>query len=634
MRTAKSLSLDFLILMSKQLTPNTGEKIQILPPEEARKIAAGEVIDRPSALIREFLDNAIDAGSRSIEAIIEEGGIQKTEVIDDGSGMGKADLELCCLTHATSKIRSLDDLQNAVTLGFRGEALAAAAAVSHLEILSSRDGTEAWKLTAGPGKKNPPLLEQSLRTKGTSVRAFGLYDTIPARKRFLKRSGSEAAACRQIFNEKALAFPDRSFRFIQDGILKEFLPPESSYMERFARIFLDEQERKFLHQIAAGGSGFSVSIVAGGPELNRRDRRLQFIFANSRRIQDYALLQAFEYGLQGWFPNGTHPLGAVFISIDPSLADFNIHPAKREARFADPGAIHHAISTALKDFCRRANIAIYLKKEALPEIIQTEMQQACVTQTNFMQTDGSPRGAMHAADSPAFYTQHEKNLQTMEDESSQGQPGNVSLYEMAFHDSSHGASNLAEEAASYGAPQISGEARYLGCLFGLFILVEKGDRLYIIDQHAAHERILYDSFIQGRIAKQELLVPIPFRTESPSDDRFLDDEKEKLAELGIALKREGDEWLIEALPAGWNLSDSETVAEITNLKNSGENLAEHWAATLSCRKAVKDGDFLDEKNALDLAKAAFALPVRLCPHGRPIWYEISRDTLMKAVKRG
>jgi len=582
-------------------------EIKVLPPEEARRIAAGEVIDRPAALVREFLDNAIDADSQNIEVFIEEGGISRTEVVDDGSGMGREDLELCWFAHATSKIRSLDDLGTAVTLGFRGEALAAAAAVSRLEILSSQNEREAWKLCVGPGEKNPPLLEQSRRTRGTSVRALGLYDTIPARKRFLKRPGSEAAACRQIFNEKALAFPGISFRFSQDGKLKTFLPPETSLRERFSRIFLEDREGAFLHEIAASGKGFSVSIIAGGPELYRQDRKLQFVFANNRRIQDFALIQALEYGLAGWFPNGTHPLGAVFVNIDPALADFNIHPAKREVRFADPGAIHHTVSSALRDFSRSFTMAASFRRENYSELNFAETQRR-ETGREIFKTDPNReslvQNAMAASSQNDLYKPETPTV-----------------------------SWLAEEAVSCKNLPESGRIRYLGRLFGLFILVEKDDMFFIIDQHAAHERILYDRFVRGPVPKQELLVAIPFKTESPGDDRFLEAKKEELANLGIVLHKEEDEWLIEALPSGWNLSDRETMEEILNLKNAGENMAGRWAATLSCRKAVKDGDFLDEKTALALAEEAFALPVRLCPHGRPIWHEISRDDLLKAVKR-
>ena len=563
--------------------------IRVLPSGEARKIAAGEVIDRPSALVREFLDNAIDAGGRLIEVIIEDGGINRTEIIDDGAGMGKEDIELCWLTHATSKIRSLDDLRTADTLGFRGEALSAAAAVSQLEILSSKDGRETWKLSVGPGENNPPVLSQSRRTKGTSVRALGLFDTIPARKRFLKRSSAEAASCRQIFNEKAMAFPNIAFRFTQDGILKTYLPPVDSLRERFAQIFLEERERTFLHEIAASGKGFSVSVVVGGPELFRRDRRLQFVYANSRRIQDFSLIQALEYGLQGWFPNDTHPMGAVFVNIDPALADFNIHPAKREARFTDPGAIHHTVSSALRDFCRHR-----IREWGIGSGYQGKES---------LLINSIPIGLAH-------------NIQTSNPNPQSPTPSLQSL--------------VAEAAAQYMTDE---KTRYVGRLFGLFILVEKDDRLFIIDQHAAHERILYDKFIGGSVPKQELLVAIPFSTESPEDDSFLEEKQEELKRLGIVIRRTESEWVIEALPSNWKLPDRQTIAEILNLKNAKENMAERWAATLSCRTSVKDGDFLDEKTALALANDAFANPTCFCPHGRPIWFEISREDLFRAVKR-
>jgi DNA mismatch repair protein MutL len=200
-------------------------------------------------------------------------------------------------------------------------------------------------------------IEQFHRAKGTSVRALGLFDSIPDRKRFLKREGSEAALCRQIFIEKALAFPALNFRFTQDGTLKLFFPAVSSRKERFANALLEKQEGAFLHEINARGEGFSVAIVAGGPELFRNDRRQQYIFANGRRIQDYSMMQALEYGTQGWFPNGTHPVGAVYIDIDPSLADFNIHPAKREVRFKDGGAIHHCITSALRNYMHHCTLA-------------------------------------------------------------------------------------------------------------------------------------------------------------------------------------------------------------------------------------------------------------------------------------
>jgi DNA mismatch repair protein MutL len=592
-------------------------RIEILPPEEARKIAAGEVIDRPAALVREFLDNAIDSGASTCETFIEEGGIRKVEVIDDGCGMSREDLSLCFETHATSKIRCLDDLGTAETLGFRGEALAAAAAVARLEILSSGDGREAWLLETGPGDSGGTRLTQSRRVKGSSVRALRLFDAVPARRRFLKREASEAQLCRQIFSEKALAFPALNFHFTQDGKLRSGFPPAASYRERFAQVLLDRAEAAFLREITASGPGFSVVIVAGGPELFRSDRRQQFCFANGRRIHDYSLIQAFEYGLQHWFPGGTHPVGAVFIDIDPALADFNIHPAKREARFRDPGAIHHAISSALSDYARRGFAA----------------------GAGFPGPAYGVSGKGGAADAPSWFERgagaDNKNarfpdarrlaLEALLD----NPPSFAPLPAGRFPPERDGGSPSPFDGGA--AP--GGRPRLAGRVFSLFILAEWGDRLFIIDQHAAHERILYDRVMAGRISVQELLVPIPFVTEDEESDCFLERERAALANLGIKIEGENGSWRICALPENWKLSDPETVREILDLKRSRENMAERWAATLSCHGAVKDGDYLDDGAALTLAEAALRLPVPRCPHGRPIWKELSREELFRAVRR-
>ena len=613
--------------------PETGRRrIEILPPEEARKIAAGEVIDRPAALVREFLDNAIDSGASTCETFLEEGGIQKVEVIDDGSGMSREDLSLCFETHATSKIRCLEDLSAAETLGFRGEALAAAAAVSRLEILSSEDGREAWLLETGPGASGEARLTQSRRVKGSSVRALRLFDTIPARRRFLKREGSEAQLCRQIFSEKALAFPALNFRFTQDGKLKFCFPPAASYKERFAQVLLDRAEAAFLREITANGPGFSVVIVAGGPELYRSDRRQQYCFANGRRIQDYSLMQAFEYGLQHWFPNGTHPVGAVFIDIDPALADFNIHPAKREARFRDPGAIHHAITSALGDYARRSFAAgAGLSGPAYGASGKAGDLDVPSWFEGKAKNEGARRLALEALpDRPPSFAPNLRFELPTPHFPKEGVTGEDRFPpEGAVVSDSPPIFSFDSDTAT--AP--GRKPRLAGRVFSLFILVEWGDRLFIIDQHAAHERLLYDRSLAGKIPMQELLVPIPFVTEDEENDHFLEGEQAALSRLGIKIEGENGSWRICALPENWKLSDSETVREILELKNSRENMAERWAATLSCHGAVKDGDYLDDGAALALAEAALRLPVPRCPHGRPIWKELSREELFRAVRR-
>jgi len=590
---------------------NNAQRIRVLPPEEARRIAAGEVIDRPCALVREFLDNAIDSGALNIEVSADEGGCKKVEAADDGSGMNRKDLELCHLTHATSKIRGLNDLDISRTLGFRGEALAAASAVARLEIITSVDGREAYHLITGPGENHPPKIEQTRRTKGTTVKALNLFENIPARKRFLKREGSEASLNRQIFIDKALAFNTINFRYLQDGKLKDFLPAVSSKKERFAEALFQAasgNEKNFLHEVYAAGDGFTATIVIGGSELYRNDRRQIFIFANGRRVNDYSLIQALEYGSQGWFPNGAHPVAAVFVEIDPSLADFNIHPAKREVRFRDPGAIHRAVSGGVKSFfhnlyLRKTQTGIETQKTKNEEKFNNEefnFKEKNITRSSRFQTGGPPP---HFSFPPP-------DLKTIREKFSEIN------------------SSVNENTPVYGV------MRYAGRVFNLFILIEWGDKLYIIDQHAAHERILYNKFLKDDIPKQELLVPVPFSTECDEEDSFLETKSEELSRLGILIKKDGYSWRLEALPADWRMSDSATVKEILELRTAGENMAQRWATTLCCRAALKDGDYPDDETAFALGREALSLEQPRCPHGRPIWTEISKEALYKAVRRG
>ncbi|MDR0643677.1 MAG: DNA mismatch repair endonuclease MutL [Treponema sp.] len=572
--------------------------INILRPEEARKIAAGEIIDRPASLVRELLDNAIDAGGRNIELLIEEGGSRRIEVLDDGCGMNKADLELCYYAHATSKITSLDDLNRAETLGFRGEALAAAAAVSKLDILSSIDGREAWRLEVGP-QGHPARLEQTRRVKGTSVRCLGLFDTIPVRKRFLKRPTSEAALCYAAFVDKALCFSEIAFRFTQNGTLKTVLPPAFSFRDRFARLITGKDSERFLHEIKTSGEGFSISIIIGGSEISRTDKRQQFLFANGRRIQDYSLQQALEYGVQGAFPNGTHPVGAIFIKIAPHLADFNIHPAKREARFVHAGAIHHAITTALHDFGRHLRLST----------TETPMPHQEREFDSFAQRHWEQREKIKTSESITNHLAMAALLENRPQFAELPEPETKSM-------------DIQKEKIQF-------VGRYLP-----FIIIEKGGRLFFIDQHAAHERILYEKFLSEPIAKQELLVNITFNTDSEEDDAFLEAKRRELDRLGVVISGEKGVWQIDALPVNWRKGDAETVRDLLDLRIAGENIAERWLATLACHTAVKDGDYLDQSACIALAEAAFDLPDPHCPHGRPIWVEKEgKDALLKAVKR-
>ncbi|MBR4449604.1 MAG: DNA mismatch repair endonuclease MutL, partial [Treponema sp.] len=301
----------------------THRPVKTLSPEVARKIAAGEVIDRPNAIVRELLDNAVDSGADSINVEISGGGISQIRISDNGSGMTKEDLKNCARPHATSKIEQASDLMNLSTLGFRGEALASIAAVSRLTIAS---GT--WKMSASITEDH--LLEQIAPVqngKGTIVTSEGLFENFPARRVFLKRPASENLMCRETFVEKALARPDISFRLTVDGQLRLNLPQTENIIERFCDALELKESPQLFSLLKQSGSNWSFELVIGEPSVYRNDRKNIFVYVNGRRVQEYSLLQAIEYGCQGFFPNGTHPIAAVFVQMDPSQVDFNIHPA-------------------------------------------------------------------------------------------------------------------------------------------------------------------------------------------------------------------------------------------------------------------------------------------------------------------
>jgi DNA mismatch repair protein MutL len=300
------------------------------------------------------------------------------------------------------------------------------------------------------------------------------------------------------------------------------------------------------------------------------------------------------------------------VDIDPALADFNIHPAKREARFRDPGALHHAITSGLRDFCRHVN----LNTEAQPERA-SQCDPQCAPQRGMTL-------AMEALfdNSPAPVIDHGGNVSNLEN----------NIYDNKINNIDYLRTVISPSAAAEPAPKYS-ELRYVGRAFGFFILAEYGDRLFVIDQHAAHERLLYHHFLSGPIPRQELLIPIVSTAETSQDAHPLATKKEELAKLAIVIEQDGDGWRIDALPQGWHMGDAETVREILALRTAHENIAERWAATLCCHQAVRDGDYLDDATALALAEEALALPIPRCPHGRPIWTEITRDALCRAVRR-
>ena len=631
------------------------KRVRLLDAEVARKIAAGEVIDRPNAIIRELMDNAVDSGATKIDVEIEGGGIEKIRVVDNGCGMSKEDLMQCARPHATSKISTETDLLHLSTLGFRGEALSSMAAVSRLEIIS------------GGNKMNASVTEDHLitptsKTEGTIVQTKGLFENFPARRQFLKRPASEGIMCRGTFEEKVLPRPDIAFTFTSEGEEKLNLPAGQTLKERFVQVnqYFENEELFYEITVEKPSDKFSFTLIIGEPSVTRSNRKDISIYVNGRKIQEYSLIQAIVYGTQGYFPNGSFPVACLFVQIDSSLVDFNIHPAKREARFKDINSLHHEVSTATRNFFRQYTVKTMLAENEAPA-----MDNSSIAQLAF-NTDISETNKISAFETPDLYFE-EKNSVVSKYTIKSPADTSVSYVDVKrssgnFSSSSPSgnrtkffgeSSPLSKEPRENFMPEVSYKPNFfpdnfaksniekeedgfhfVGCTMGTFLIAEKNGTLYIIDQHAAHERMLYDRLMAEAKEKQNLLVPYTIQTDSEADDKYIEAIKDKLKETGFECKNCGNgRWEFSTVPARWKGKEEDLKKDVLDRRVNPADIMNNVIASTACRTAVMDGTVLDNQTAAEIARGALELPDPHCPHGRPVFTTITRTQLFSLVKR-
>lgn len=698
--------------------------VRSLPAEVARKIAAGEVIDRPNAIVRELLDNAVDSGADWIQVEIEGGGIERIRVVDNGIGMTREDLEQCARPHATSKITAETDLMNLSTLGFRGEALSSIAAVSRLQITTATQdeagNSSSWRLTASVTQEHhivPANLNQ-----GTIVQSQALFENFPARRTFLKRPAAETSMCRQTFVEKSLPRTDISFRLLVDGKQRLDLPKGQSLAQRFTEALGLKESPELFYEIHSSPESqefsqqdWKFTIIIGEPSVARNDKKLIYIYVNGRKITEYSLMQAIDYGATGYFPNGTHPVAALFLEVNPALVDFNIHPAKREARFKDIAPIHRSISQAVRQFFRNYSVS-KISAQAVDALFpsedthQKEPQQtsSLVAQTlwteeqdhtteniydqgplqvsstkwwqqsreehtrsssstgDFSKKPSSPHAdvrntffndcysqdipteeTLAATPSPNYEAPKKSFSETafLEDESTKTSSSRTCSSRTCssrtdfFGDSLSNQSLLSQAPANQNSAGTQPKGfRYLGTTQGVYLVAELGDSLYLIDQHAAHERLLYNQFIAQAGQRQNLLVPYVIETASSADDEYLRSLQDSLCAAGFEVKEgesEGDipRWEFYSVPVQWKGTEADLERDLLNKRIAPEELVASLASTNACRQAVMDGTVLDDDTACQLALDTLALEDPHCPHGRPLWLKISREAMDRGVKR-
>ncbi len=564
--------------------------VTLLSPLVAQRIAAGEVIERPHSVVRELMDNAVDADASKVDVYLTDGGISSVRVIDDGHGMTKDDLAVCCSSHATSKITSLKDLDSLNTLGFRGEALSSIAACADLKITTGTEEDVCHTLKAKSGQD--AQIQPGGNTRGTAVEVSRLFYNIPGRKKFLKSSRSEGNACRKVFLDKVLPFPDIQFRLFTEGEMKLFLPPASLF-DRVLHAYGHVVSRDYMHAFAYQSGPVSLQAVISSPALYRTDRSYIQVFVNRRRIHDYSLIQAVSYGYSSVLPGGAFPYCFLFLDLPSEAVDFNIHPAKKEVRFRAQREIHHLVSSALREWVESGQFPY-----ARPE--KRASSRPSDSAGWFRDAPAAPP-PQRGRDVPSEWFQTASSKESAPEEKVQESP--------AYND-----------------------FIYLGQIFSLFLLVQKDNALYIIDQHAAHERIIYEQ-LRSQPGCQPLLIPLSLTVEDEIH-QFITNHRELYRKIGITLEhKEHTTWEITSVPSVGQGIEHDIAELIAGSAGDPEEIEKKLYALISCRQAVKDGEVLDPLSAKELAGKALRLTVPRCPHGRPIWREISRDELFQDMGR-
>ena len=576
--------------------------IRRLPPELINRIAAGEVVERPASALKELIENSLDAGSLQVSVRLQAGGLELIEVTDDGSGMSPDEMRLALERHATSKLLS-DAIDQVTSFGFRGEALPSIASVSRLTLESRVRGADGWRITLDHGatiEEGPAALPP-----GTRIRVDRLFDKVPARRKFLRSPRAEYAACLDTVKRLAMARSDVGFTLGHDDRRILTLQPAEAPM-RVAELLSHELDRHGVG-IDCARNGLRLTGVISLPTFNRGMADQQFLFVNSRPVKDRLLVGALRAAYRDLIARDRHPIAALFLEVPLEEVDVNVHPAKTEVRFRDPAAVRGLIVGGLR--------------HALDE----ESQRSA---------------AREQAAAPVMWT-------TSESYQPEAQLGSgipvVREEQRVFEPITFVPQARAETAVEPVRSFPLGVAR--GQVAATYIVAEAEDGLVIVDQHAAHERLVLERMRAAReggsVARQALLIPEVVELEEPECDR-LEGAAEDLAAMGLEIERFGPTtMLVRAVPAALGKTDAASLladlaGEIAELGGplSLRDKLDHVAATIACHGSVRAGRVLSvaEMNAL-LREMEVTPRSGQCNHGRPTWVKLGHAEIEKLFGR-
>ncbi len=602
-------------------------RIRLLPDTVASQVAAGEVVERPASVVKELIENSVDAGARKIEIMTHRGGISLVRVIDDGSGMDRDDALLSLERHATSKIRSAADLHTIDTLGFRGEALPSIASVSRFR-LTTREPTAiaGTEIIVNGGKID--VVRDGGEAPGTQVEVRSLFYNLPARRKFLRSENTESRNVEHQIYLQAIGHPRIAFTLLRDDRLVFQLPETATLSDRIRDLYGSELLERLIHVDGNASAKVQISGLIGQAGLSRQTRAQQLIFVNGRAIESGLITAAIREGYHTALMKGQYPVTFLFLDLDPTAVDVNVHPTKREVRFRDLTEVREAIVHCLRQTLERSRTEWQEKFRAptalppsatkIPAPTMVEPQLAAPVSPESVRAGYRP---VELAPRRRLAPDDRKESVTAVDT-----PGRPSQTDRAKH----------------ATPQ---QFQIIGVLNKLYVLMENADGLVLVDQHAAHERILFED-LQRRMEEQgvlaqKLLLPQTFDL-PPRDSDWIERNMSILQKMGIGIESFGpNSFKIDSLPSFLNVSDPtqfmrkviDDLKSVTN-NSSAMRLGEEMIAKTVCRRAVKANDplrYLEvEKLIQDLLECD--LPY-CCPHGRPTMIQISLVELEKKFGR-
>lgn len=697
-------------------------RIHVLDEKTINKIAAGEVVERPASVIKELLENAIDAGATSVEVEIADGGVSYMRVTDNGCGMTEEDARLSVLRHATSKIRDVEDLFTIGSLGFRGEALASIASVSHFTLTTRREDEElGTRITIDGGSLTDcmPFGAQP----GTTIEVRDLFYNTPARRKFLKTERTETSRISDMVGKLALGNPHISFKLISNDTVSIMAPGNGSVTDTVAALY-GYKVSNDIFPIAYEAEGINITGVVSKPTLLKSSRIWQTVIVNDRVINDKAITKAIDNAYHALLPKGGYPLVLLDIVVPPESVDINVHPRKSEVKFADDKpifkAVYHAILQGLQNPLRDRGLTAspagtvpngFTSSEMTTPFDDSstgsatngsaiEMTDHIVTDINYDKVFANRRspspaeagrlateefvrklkeegytppvkttyeqdswvddGSFDVPVTPKSYTEEDKErfreLMTERTEQRWGEENTTDEYnQFNSDDGGYGTSDAAAMDATPGAMDnavyrsdrpnritSSSGLLPLGQVAACYILAKKGDDLYIIDQHAAHERVRYDKLCKSAAAipMQDLLVPVYFKADE-ADMSLVEEQQDILTDLGYHVELGGpDQLRIDGMPADLVVSKGEEVLQhvFTLLHDSQiptkAELRHEMLAYASCRGAIKSGHTLNMYQMSTLLEDLFNTDKPyVCPHGRPTIIRFTPEELGKLFLR-